>query len=154
MPAPAASTSPAASASVSAVPLQAPAITCAADLKQLKQAVIDAFAERNPNRLAGLTLWNGDGKDEVVADIRYFKRLMSRPLIEVKSTADAASTSSDDDGADASSLSLSASPNATPAHGEALIVQTESDDGSGATTQTRFDVVHRSGCIWLRPQSG
>jgi hypothetical protein len=154
MPAPAASTSTATSASVSSAPLQAPAITCAADLKQLKQAVIDAFAERNPNRLAGLTLWNGDGKEEVVADIRYFKRLMSRPLIEVKSTADASSTSSDSDDADASSLSLSASPNPTPAHGEALIVQTESDDGSGATTQTRFDVVHRSGCIWLRPQSG
>lgn len=153
MPAPAASKSPATGASVSSAPLQAPAITCAADLKQLKQAVIDAFAERNPNRLAGLTLWNGDGKDEVVADIRYFKRLMSRPLIEVKSTADAASTSSDDD-ADASSLSLSASPNPTPPHGEALIVQTESDDGSGATAQTRFDVVHRSGCMWLRPQSG
>jgi hypothetical protein len=133
--------------------LQAPAITCAADIKQLKQAVIDAFAERNPNRLAGVMLWNGDGKDEVVADIRYFKRLMARPLIEVKSTSDAA-TSSDDDDADASSLSLSASPNPTPPHGEALLVQTESDDGSGATTQTRFDVVHRSGCVWLRPQSG
>jgi hypothetical protein len=153
MPAPAASASPATSASVSAAPLQAPAITCAADIKQLKQAVIDAFAERNPNRLAGVMLWNGDGKDEVVADIRYFKRLMARPLIEVKSTSDAA-TSSDDDDADASSLSLSASPNPTPPHGEALIVQTESDDGSGATTQTRFDVVHRSGCVWLRPQSG
>jgi hypothetical protein len=133
--------------------LQAPAITCAADLKQLKQAVIDAFAERNPNRLAGLTLWNGDGKDEVVADIRYFKRLMAHPLIEVKSTSDAASTSNDEDEADASALALSASPNPAPAHGEALIVQTESDDGSGATTQTRFDVVHRSGCVWLRAQS-
>jgi hypothetical protein len=153
MPAPAPSMSPASSASVSAAPLQAPAITCAADLKQLKQAVIDAFAERNPNRLAGLTLWNGDGKDEVVADIRYFKRLMAHPLIEVKSTSDAASTSNDEDEADASALALSASPNPTPAHGEALIVQTESDDGSGATMQTRFDVVHRSGCVWLRAQN-
>lgn len=152
MPAPAASASSTTSASASAVASQAPAVTCAADLKQLKQAVIDAFAERKPNRLAGVTLWNGDGKDEVVADIRYFTRLMSRSLIDVKTIPDTSSTSSDDDEADASSLSLSTSPNATPAHGEALIVQTESDDGSGTTSQTRFDVVHRSGCMWLRPQ--
>jgi hypothetical protein len=129
------------------VPVAAPAVTCAADLKQLKQAVIDAFAERNPNRLAGLTLWNGDGKEQVVTDIRYFNRLMSRPLIAVKSTAEAAA----DEDADASSLSLSAVPK--PAD-EALIVQTESDDGSGATEQTRFEVVHRSGCVWLRAQGG
>ncbi|GGA51197.1 DUF4124 domain-containing protein [Dyella nitratireducens] len=145
---------PVTSTSAPTQPSQAPAVTCAADMKQLKQAVTDAFAERNPNRLAGLTLWNGDGKDEVVADIRYFIRLMSRPLVEVKSIPNASSTSSDDDEADASSLSLSASPNQTPAHGEALIVQTESDDGSGATAQTRFDVVHRSGCVWLLPQGG
>ncbi|GLQ89287.1 DUF4124 domain-containing protein [Dyella flagellata] len=150
MPAPAASVH----APVEQQPSQAPAVTCAADLKQLKQAVIDAFTERNPNRLAGLTLWNGDGKEEVVAGIRYYNRLMSRPLIEVKSTGEPSSTSDHDDDADASSLSLSASPNQTPAHGGALIVETESDDGSGATTQAQFDVVHRSGCVWLRPQGG
>lgn len=138
---------PAASTHAPAPMSQPPAVTCAADLKQLKQAVIDAFAERNPNRLAGVTLWNGDGKEEVVAGIRYFTRLMSRPLIEVKS----ASAAGNDDGA--SSLSLSASPGPAPAHGEALLVQTESDDGSGASTETRFDVVHRSGCVWLQPRS-
>jgi hypothetical protein len=123
------------------------------DVKQLKQAVVDAFTERNPNRLAGLTLWNGDGKEEVVAGIRYFNRLMSRPLIEVKSVSDGSSNADDDD-ADASSLSLSASPQPASTHDEALIVQTESDDGSSAVVQTRFDIVHRSGCMWLRPQSG
>lgn len=146
-PAPAASAHTLAPAT--ATPSQPPAVTCAADLKQLKQAVIDAFAERNPNRLAGVTLWSGDGKEEVVAGIRYFTRLMSRPLIEVKS----ASAAGDDDDTGASALSLSASPNPTPAHGEALIVQTESDDGSGASEQTRFDVVRRSGCVWLQPHS-
>lgn len=129
---------------------QSAAVTCAADLKQLKQAVIDAFAARNPNRLAGLTLWNGDGKEEVVADIRYFIRLMSRPLIEVKSTSDA---TSDEDNPSASQLSLSAAPSPAPVRGEALLVRTESDDGSGAMAETRFDVVHRSGCVWLQPHS-
>lgn len=143
LPAPA----PAASAHAPAEFLQPPAVTCAADLQQLKQAVIDAFAERNPNRLAGVTLWNGDGKEEVVAGIRYFARLMARPLIEVRSV----SAHSDDDDADASALALSTSPKPAPAQGEALIVRTESDDGSGADGETRFDVVHRSGCVWLRP---
>jgi hypothetical protein len=142
-------TAPATSAPAPTAPSQPPAVTCAAGLKQLKQAVIDAFAERNPNRLAGITLWSGDGKEEVVAGIRGFSRLMSRPLIEVKS----ASASGDDDDADASALSLSASPNPRPAHDEALIVRTESDDGSGASEETRFNVVRRSGCVWLRPSS-
>lgn len=133
---------------------QPPAVTCAADLKQLKQAVIDAFAEHNPNRLAGLTLWSGDGKETVVADIRFFSRLMGRPLIGVKSVSTSSSASGDDDEENASQLSLSASSsNQTPAHGDALIVQTESDDGSGASEETRFDVVHRSGCVWLQPRS-
>lgn len=143
---------PASSAHAPVESSQPAAVTCAADLKQLKQAVIDAFAARNPNRLAGLTLWSGDGKDAVVADIRYFTRLMSRPLIEIKSTSDAASTP-DDDNTGASQLSLSATPSPAPVHGEALLVRTESDDGSGATAETRFDVVHRSGCIWLQPRS-
>lgn len=129
---------------------QPPAVLCATDLKQLKQAVVDAFAERNPNRLAGLALWNGDGQATVVTDIRFFSRLMSHPLIGVKTMPP---SGNDDNDADASALSLSSSPNPTPAQGEALIVQTESDDGSGAAESTRFDVVHRSGCVWLQPQS-
>jgi hypothetical protein len=137
---------------VSVAPASAPAVTCATDLKQLRQAVIDAFAERKPNRLAGLMLWNGDGKDAVVADIRDFTRLMSHPLIQVKSLG-AASDADDDDAADASAPAFSSTSRPAPAH-EALIVQTESDDGGDAGMQTRFDVVHQSGCVWLRPQGG
>jgi hypothetical protein len=37
------------------------------------------------------------------------------------------------------------------AHGEALIIQTEAEDGSGDTEQTRFGIVHHSGCLWLEP---
>ncbi|RDS79346.1 DUF4124 domain-containing protein [Dyella monticola] len=149
LPAPASTASAPASASTS----QPPAVTCATDVQQLKQAVIDAFADRKPNRLAGLMLWSGDEKDAAVADIRLFTRLMSHPLLSVQSEPASSSSASADGGdADASQLSLSASPNQTPAHGDALIVQTESDDGSGTGEQTRFDVVHRSGCVWLQLQ--
>ncbi|HUA82106.1 MAG TPA: DUF4124 domain-containing protein [Dyella sp.] len=140
---------PAATSSAPAEVAQPPAVLCAADMKQLKQAVVDAFAERNPNRLAGLALWNGDGQATVVTDIRFFSRLMSHPLIGVKTVS---ASGNDDNDADASALSLSSSPSPAPSQGEALIVQTESDDGSGAAQSTRFDVVHRSGCMWLQPQ--
>lgn len=148
LPAPASTADTPASASTS----QPPAVTCATDVEQLKQAVTDAFADRKPNRLAGLMLWSGDEKDAAVADIRLFTRLMAHPLLGVQSVPAASSSASGDNGANASQLSLSASPDQTPAHGEALIVQTQSDDGSGAGEQTRFDVVHRSGCVWLQLQ--
>ncbi|WP_229678951.1 DUF4124 domain-containing protein [Dyella caseinilytica] len=136
---------PASTSSAPASPIQAqpPPVLCASDMAHLKQAVVDAFADRNPNRLAGLMLWNGDGQQAVVADIRVFSQLMARPLIGVTVEGEAAS---DDNTGDPSS-------NDAPAHGEALLVQTESDDGSGAAEQTRFDVIHHSGCLWLHPHN-
>jgi hypothetical protein len=129
---------------------QPPPVLCASDLAHLKQAVIDAFADRNPNRLAGLMLWNDDGQQAVVADIRVFSQLMAHPLLGVTVEGEAAS---DEDPADPSTSSMTAPVNNAQAHGEALLVQTESEDGSGAAEQTRFDVIHHSGCLWLHPQN-
>lgn len=126
-----------------------PAVLCAADIEQLKQAVVDAFAVRNPNRLAGLMLWDGDGQGAVVADIRLFNRLMAHPLVDIKAGA-SSSTSTTDDPA-TPSTSTASIPRPSP-QGEVLSIQTEADDGSGAAQVTRFDVVHHSGCLWLHPQ--
>jgi len=60
-----------------------PAVLCAANLSELKQAVVDAFAAHDPNRLAGLMLWGGYGDDAVVADIRGLGQLMQRPLLAI-----------------------------------------------------------------------
>lgn len=130
---------------------QPPPVLCAADVAHLKQAVIDAFAARNPNRLAGLMLWNGDGEQAVVADIRVLGRLMARPLIDVKALplAPASAVSPDDPPAP----STAALPSPKTGQAEALLVQTESDDGSGATQETRFEVLHQSGCLWLQLQN-
>ena len=141
---------PTSSVPTPAGPMQPPPVLCAADMAHLKQAVVDAFADRNPNRLAGLTLWNGDGKQSVVADIRFFARLMAHPLIDVKT--DSGSAASASSAADPSELSMSGIPSPEPERGESLLVQTESDDGSGATEATRFSVVHHAGCLWLQPQ--
>jgi hypothetical protein len=144
--APPATTSSAAPAS-SSRPSQPPAVLCAADMAQLKQAVVDAFAERNPNRLAGLMLWDGDGQGAVVADIQLFNRLMAHPLIGITTRpASAAST------ADASPTAATSAPSPEFSEENTLTVRTEAEDGGGATQETRFDVERHDGCLWLHPQ--
>jgi hypothetical protein len=123
-----------------------PPLLCAADMGRLKQAVVDAFAAHNPNRLAGLMLWDGAGQQVVVAHIRAFAQLMTHPLVDVDVDAD---ESPYDEGGDESSEA--ASSNAS-AHGGTLVVQTESDDGSGESQEARFDVIRHAGCLWLHPQ--
>jgi hypothetical protein len=150
VPVPTASVSAATSTSIS----QPPPVLCASDIAELKQAVVDAFAARNPNRLAGLMLWDGDGRDSVVANIRQFTRMMAHPLIEVRAseyTSTAAPSPSSSMVTDPSVLSMSATPSPSPPRGESLSVETEADDGSGATQETHFGVVHHDGCVWLEP---
>ena len=125
--------------------LPAPPVLCAADEAHLKQAVVDAFAARNPNRLAGLMLWNGAGQQAVVANIRTFTRLMARPLIDVEAGSGGSSSQGGSDTPDVA-------PSDTATHGGTLVVRTESDDGAGNTEATRFDVIHHAGCLWLSPQ--
>jgi hypothetical protein len=148
---------PAPSTSVSdasmTVTQQPPPVLCASDLGQLKQAVVDAFAARNPNRLAGLMLWDGAGRDAVVANIRAFTRMMAHPLVGVRasdytSTSPPPASSAD---ADPSTLSMAATPSPPPVRGESLSVETEADDGSGATQEAHFGVIHHAGCLWLEP---
>ncbi|QNK00036.1 DUF4124 domain-containing protein [Dyella telluris] len=126
-----------------------PAITCAGSVSDLRQSMVDAFATRDPNRLAGLMIWNGYGRDAVVADIRSLGSLMQRPLLDIK-------TSDEDDppppatsiGTDAPDDHAAAKPR--PGEADQLIVHTAGNDGSGAPHESRFTIVRRSGCLWLR----
>ncbi|HEY4144908.1 DUF4124 domain-containing protein [Pinirhizobacter sp.] len=56
---------------------------CAADLDTLRQAIADAFAARDANRLGGITLWEG-GRDSAVADLRQWAALVRQPLLAVE----------------------------------------------------------------------
>jgi hypothetical protein len=56
---------------------------CAADLDTLRQAVADAFAARDANRLGGITLWEG-GRDDAVASLRQWAGLVRQPLLAVE----------------------------------------------------------------------
>jgi hypothetical protein len=114
----------------------APPSLCAGSLDALRQGVIDAFASRDPNRLAALMLWGGYGKQSAVTQIQDLGQLMKRPLLGV--------TGEDDPDA-------GAPPDEDEARGPALVIRTAVNDGSGSAQQTRFAIARRSGCLWLLP---
>lgn len=129
-----------------AVRLAPPPVLCAASPEQLRQGVIDAFASRDANRLAGLMLWEGYGRGAVIADIRSLAELMKQPLLDVAmpdgdAPATAASTNTPP-----STDSVPAAPSST---GQ-LVLHVGGNDGSGTLRELRFDLVRQAGCLWLR----
>ena len=122
-----------------------PPVSCATTVAELRQGMVDAFAARDPNRLAGLMIWNGYGRDAVVADIRSLGALMQRPLLDIGAAGEDES-SPPGDGGGTSDAPGSSHPNDT----DALLVHTASNDGSGTPHESRFTIVRRSGCLWLR----
>jgi len=123
---------PAAAGTQAAPSLRPPAVTCAANLEQLRQATIDAFANGDANRLAGLMLWSGYRERTAVADIEALAARMRRPLLTIEIPAAASS----------------APPPASAGAPAQLIVRTLGDDGGSA--ETRFTIERYAGCLWLR----
>jgi hypothetical protein len=119
-----------------------PPILCAANFKELRQSVVDAFANRNANRMAGLMLWSGYGSDAAVADIRSLNALMQQSLLDVGPPDDPATTGTDAPAPDAQP--------ATPPAGDQLVLHTTGIDGDGNPHERRYDIVRRAGCLWLR----
>lgn len=127
-----------------------PPILCAGSAAELKQAVIDAFAAHDANRLAGLILWNGYGEGAVVSDIRALASLMERPLLEVEEVA--AETAEDENATPATGSSIdTVSPPPIAAPPSLLVLHSASSDGSGMPQDSTFKVIHRAGCLWLQP---
>ena len=133
-----------------------PAVLCATTSDALKRAVIDAFANRDANRLAGLMLWGGYGQHAAVADIRALQKIMREPLLDVGPAAEPADASTSAVAADAARSPAFAAANAasstvaTPAPDNLLVLHTSASDGRGQSRELRFMVVRRSGCLWLR----
>ncbi|WP_266170715.1 DUF4124 domain-containing protein [Dyella subtropica] len=136
-----------------------PPILCASNVAELRQSVADAFATRDPNRLAGLMLWGGYGRSAAVADIRALTTLMQRPLLDFgEDTTESHQPpppANDIYNLDTSPIGGSASgdpspaPTPTPSEHQ-LVLRTAASDGSGVPHETRFAIVRRSGCLWLR----
>jgi len=123
-----------------------PPILCAASPGELRRSVIDAFASRDANRLAGLMLWDGYGRGAAIADIRSLAELMKQPLLDVDIP---------DGAAPAAAASTDAAPVADTAPtarspGERLVLHTAGNDGSGSPRELHFDIVRQAGCLWLR----
>ncbi|MBB6186519.1 DUF4124 domain-containing protein [Rhodanobacter sp. MP7CTX1] len=141
------SVDPAAKPSESSHPLEPPPTTlCAATIDALRQSVIDAFANHDANRLAGLMLWNGYGHGAAVADIRSLSALMQRPLLDLSPSRDSPPA------ADSSSADPYAptTPPASPPASDQLVLHTAGTDGSGSPHELRFGIVRHAGCLWLR----
>jgi hypothetical protein len=134
------------SAQAAASPAAPPPILCAASPGELRQSVIDAFASRDANRMAGLMLWDGYGRGAAIADIRSLAELMKQPLLDVdipNGSAPAQTASIDDPFA-------TDAPPAPPSAGNRLVLHTAGNDGSGSPRELRFDIVRQAGCLWLR----
>jgi len=124
--------SPAASAASPASPgAPVPLQGCATTTTELRQRVIDAFAARDPNQLAGLMLWPGHGGPSTVDELRALAQLVRQPLLEIHFDNEP------DDDPDSG-----APPAASPAN--ELLVRT----GSGSSTS--FAITRQAGCLWLR----
>ena len=135
---------------------------CAADPATLRQQVLDAFARREPNRLAGLMLWDDYGERGAVERIQALGTLVDRPVLDLR----------DDDGggwhaAAGPAASIydatrplrdqlddpsAAPPAVAPGDPQALIAVTPGDDGG--PHETRFAIERRAGCLWLLPPAG
>ncbi|HEV2681943.1 MAG TPA: DUF4124 domain-containing protein [Rhodanobacter sp.] len=134
--------------------LAPPPILCAASLGELRQSVIDAFASRDANRMAGLMLWNGYGRSAVIADIRSLDTLMKQPLLDLHAPGDPASldgnpTAPATAASSVDPLAADVPPDPPPANAQ-LVLHTGGNDGSGNPRELRFNVVSRAGCLWLR----
>jgi Domain of unknown function (DUF4124) len=134
-----------------------PPILCANNLDALKQAVVDAFAAHDPNRITGLMLWNGYGKGSVVGTTRMLSALMDRTLLDLD-TASGRPSSDDTDSSSTLSENPGTSGTAPPPPApvddvKLLVIHTSGSDGSGAAHETRLVISRRSGCMWLLPPS-
>ena len=137
----------AASPSPSTASLTAPLpVLCAAGVDELRQSVIDAFAQRDTIRMGGLILWDGYGRGAAITDIRSLMAMMRQPLLEVEIPQPrAASTPPVDD----PFFDPANAPPAPPAMDQ-LVLHTTSDGSDGAASTWRFDIVRQAGCLWLR----
>ncbi|MFC5524613.1 DUF4124 domain-containing protein [Rhodanobacter ginsengisoli] len=131
-----------------------PPILCAASLGQLRQGVINAFAGRDANRMAGLMLWDGYGRGDVVADIRSLTQLMKTPLLDVDIPGEPADSDNDSPaqpgaGDDGAPFGADAPPDQPPRHDQ-LVLHMAGNDGGESPREQRFDVVRSAGCLWLR----
>lgn len=133
------------------VPYQPPPILCARDNQQLRQIVIDAFANQDANRLAGLMLWRGYGHRAAVANIVSLHAAMRQPLLDLDDPDDDAVSPGTFASTEPDNMPMDPYRSApeSPTPQPQLVVHTAGTDGSGKPHELRFDIIRRDGCLWL-----
>lgn len=136
---------------------------CAADPATLRRQVLEAFARHQPNRLAGMMLWDDYGERGAVDQIQALGALVARPLLDLHDDTDGSRTAST---GPAPSIydptrplreqldtpAANAPPAAVAPDPQALIAVTVGADGGPQST--RFAIERRAGCVWLLPPAG
>lgn len=122
----------------------APSMLCAASRDDLRQGVVEAFAQQDANRLAGLMLWNGYGRGAAIADIQALANLVRQPLLGIDFPGGPAPANSA-----GMPYPATAEPTSTTPSTPMLVLDVADRTGTGAR-QWHFDLVHRAGCLWLR----
>lgn len=130
---------------LAATPAEPPPILCASTFSELRQSVIDAFANRNANRMAGLMLWNGYNSTTAVADIRALHALMQQPLLDAGPPDDSNAQASENSDSPADDMQASDASSSGQ-----LVLHLAGNDGSGNPRELRYGIVRRYGCLWLR----
>jgi hypothetical protein len=115
---------------------------CPATRKALRTRVADAFDTHNANALAGLMLWHGFSGREAVRRIRWFRKLMRRPLLDV--------VDGDTPYPPVPAYPATSSTSAEPVP-EADMRIALGGAGTAGTAPLGFAVADRAGCLWLRP---
>lgn len=121
---------------------------CAASPGVLRNAVAQAFAARDVNRLAGVMLWRGVDQASARAVLRALAAWMQRPLTGIADVRAGGPPEGAPEPAPASAIPAPAPAASAPAPPPiAFAVSTGGVDGS-----TRdFSLVRSGGCWWLTP---
>jgi len=126
-------------------PPAAPPMLCAASRDDLRQGVVEAFAQQDANRLAGLMLWKGYGHGAAVADVQALANLVRQPLLGIDFPGGPAPAHS----AGLPYYPATVEPASAAPSSPMLVLDVADRMGTGAR-QWHFDLVHRAGCLWLR----
>lgn len=124
---------------------------CAASIGKLRQSVIEAFAEHDANRLAGLILWDGYDQGSATGELRSLNQLMKASLLDIKVPGTSPTNRGPPpaqslEGTMLDPFATAAAP-AAASEGNQLVLHAAGNDGP---QERHFDLVRRAGCVWLR----
>lgn len=123
-----------------------PGSACAASPAVLRQAIAQAFAARDVNRLTGLMLWRGVDQASARAVMRSLSAFMQRPLTGIADVRAGGAAPPDALPAPAATAPPAGGSGSAPPP-VAFAVSTGGVEGS-----TRdFSLAERGGCWWLTP---